>query len=341
METSYDIEKVLGNYSEKDLIKGIGGKLKSLSRVDAMELYLTKKPKDKNKLMQNVLEDTQQPYKLRLTAIQELGKEPTTENMEKLHSNLHTKDDRILSRLAKTLGKVGDKKTLNELKKVKVNSTSTAYHDIAFAKALIAYRNRLKDETLKQPAPTEILKMDARKAKRIGVRMANIRKMTDELNKSELPLLGLNVTAEGATQLNCQNEELLFTFNEQFKSGKDLTSMTKEKGIPFVLLKRRDCPEEYVLSHYFFTQPSKKKNEVIVTGVRPGGTVTYTGVINLGKKNFKLSLKTIKNQYSAAIQVDATYDYDMKEFNVDEALSSAVIDRKIPKKIPRKANFTD
>jgi hypothetical protein len=334
----YDIEKTEGNFSEKELINGIEGKNTKLSRPDAFRFFLKRNPKERLKVIESVIDNNEQPYKLRLMAINDLGETQTAENQKILLKKVDTKDDRLLIRVAKSLGKIGDAKALAELEKVKVNSSSLAFESLNFARQLISYRTRSNKELIKAPSPKNLLKVDEKKAVKLEMKMAYSRKIDPAIKQAQLQLPALKLSSQGVAQIHCRTDEFLLAFNESFQAQKDFQSLTKANAIPMIMLKKRECPDEYFLHHYFFTQPSDKKGELLLTGVRPGGTITYSGNVVIEKDSFSFSFKTVKNPYVAGLELSGQYDFKTQSFTFSKALSETTIDRElIPKKIPRKA----
>lgn len=342
MESNYDIEKIEGNFSEKDLIKGIEGKFASLSRTEAFSIFLKRAVKDRNKIIESVIENNEQPYKLRNMAINDLGNTQSAENQKILLKNINTKDDRILIRVVKSIGKIGDAKALAELEKVKVNSSSLAFESLEFAKQLISYRTRSNKELIKTPSAKSLLKVDEKKAVKLEMKMAHPKKIEPAIKQAQSQFPALKLSSQGVAQIHCRTDEFLLVFNESFQDQKDFQTLSRSNAIPMTMLKKRECPDEYFLSHYFFTQPSEKKGELILTGVRPGGTITYSGKVIIDKGSFMFSFKTVKNPYVAGLEMTGEYDYETQSFKFTKALSDITIDRKlVPKKIPKKAVFSE
>ena len=227
METAYDVEKSTGNYTEKELLKGINGKLSGLSRGEAMRMYLLKNPKNKRQVMETVIGDKGQSYKLRNMAINELGKKVSADNEAILLKNLNTSDDRILTRVAKALGRTGDTKALAQLQKLRINSSSYAYQSVKFARELIAYRTRNKAETIPLPSSRLLIKVDPKKGIKLETRMANPRKLEKALKVAQAQLPAIKLSNKGIAQIFCRQEEFLIVFNEDFKDAKAFNSLKK------------------------------------------------------------------------------------------------------------------
>lgn len=341
MDSNFDIEKTEGNFTLQELKKGIEGKNAKLSRTDAFRIFLKSNPNDRNKVIELVIDSNEQPYKLRLMAINDLGKTQSAENQKLLLKKIDTKDDRILIRVAKAIGKIGDAKALAELEKVKVNSSSLAFESLQFARQLISYRTRANKELIKAPSPRNLIKVDEKKAIKLDLKMAYSRKIDPAIKQAQSQLPALMLSSESVAQIHCRTDEFLLVFNENFLVQKDFQTLDRSNAIPMTMLRKRDCPEEYFLSHYFFTQPTDKKGELLLTGVRPGGTVTYSGNVVMEKDAFSFSFKTVKNPYVAGLELTGRYDFSTKSFSFSKAVSETTINRVlVPKKIPRKAVFS-
>jgi hypothetical protein len=221
------------------------------------------------------------------------------------------------------------------------NSSSYALESVKFAKQLIAYRTRHKDESIPIPSARKLIQVNPKTAVRLETRMANPRKLKAALESAQVQLPAIKLAKSGMAQIFCRHEEFLMVFNENFRDAKAFESLKKEKGIPMLLLRKRECPDEYFLTHYFFTHPSEK-GEIILSGVRPGGTITYSGIVKVTKDHFNFSFKTVNNLYFAGLQMSGEFNYELQNFGFTEALSDMTIDRKKnPMKIPKKAGFVD
>ena len=147
MSLGFDVEKIEGNYSRAELLKGIRGEVKNLSRANAFALYFSKRRGDESELLQSIFDDKNQPRQIKLVALREAGRQPTTVANELLVKNLATQDPSFLAKTVRLLGQAGNPEVIEELDKLNLKRTHLAYEKAQFAKKLIAFQSRLLART--------------------------------------------------------------------------------------------------------------------------------------------------------------------------------------------------
>jgi hypothetical protein len=191
---------------------------------------------------------------------------------------------------------------------------------------------------IKKPSGKSIVSVNRKKSRELKLSKFPKQKLGKSLDQVKERLGSIDLSEKLATRLQCGHEEMILSFTKEFDTKAGINSLTKNKGIPLIMLKKRGCPEEFFVSHYFFATPSKKKNEIDIQGVRPNGTITYSGTLMLGKEDSVCTLKGVKNIYDAAIDVEVVINHEEQYIKANKAISDTSIDRKSnPYRIPKPA----
>ncbi len=338
MKYAIDVEKIDESLSEDDFIEAIQGRRPDLPRLTALKQFAKRVSARRREVYQSVVEDSSHPNEMRYTAALELGKEHTLENQEILVRNLKIKDDHILSGVARALGHIGNEESLEQLEALNLHPDSRSYEDVLFAKHLIAYRLRLNKYRFVPPPAEELLTVDKNQAIAFTTKMADptqLNKIYEQV-KHQLPAIPL--TNKGALQITCRSTEFLLIFNQNFQSKRDLATLLSSNALPIVLLKKGYCPERYFLVNYFFTHLSDKQDELILIGTRPSGVLSYSGTVKTLDDESIFVIKAVKSRYTAALDIEGSYNIKTQKYTFKKALGQITIDRKLsPTGIPKKA----
>lgn len=338
MKCSLDIEEIDESLSENDLIEAIQGRHPELSRLYALKQLAKRVSARRREVYQSVVKDSSQPYKMRKMAALELGKEYTPENQGILERGLKIKDDRVLSGVSHALGHIGDEKALQQLEAIDIRPDSHAYEDVLFAKHLIAYRLRLNKHLFVPPPVEDLLTVDKSKVTEFTTKIADtsqLKKIYEQV-KHQLPAVPLS--DKGALQINCRSSEFLLIFNQKFQSKSEFATLHSSNALLMVYLKKGYCPERYFLVNYFFTHPSDKPGELILIGTRPSGALSYSGTVKMLDDEYTFAIKAVKSRYTAALDIEVSYNIKTRKYTFKKALGQITIDRKLsPAGVPKKA----
>lgn len=338
MKYAIDVESLDDALSEDELIEAIQGRRPELPRLNALKHFVTLDSPQKRKVFQSVLEDTSQPSKVMYTAAFELGKEHTRENREILVKSLKIKDDRVLRGASRALGLIGDEKALEQLEALNVPPKSIASQDVLFAKHLIAYRLKLNKHRFALPRASDILTVDKRHAAKFTSKTAAPAHVKDIYKQVKHQLPAIPLSEQGALQITCRSTEFLLAFNRDFQSKPQFEMMRSKNALPMVFLKKGFCPEHYFLVNYFFTHPSDEPGKLILTAVRPGGIIAYSGTVIISGDEYRFSFNSVKSRYTAALDVEGTYNIKTQKYAFIKSLGQTAIDRETsPAGIPKEA----
>jgi len=338
MKNAIDIEKIDESYGENDLIEAIQGRHPELPCLNALKQFVKRASVRGREVYQSIVEDSSQPYEMRKMAALELGKEYTLKNQESLVRSLKIKDDRVLSRVSHSLGHIGDKKALKKLEALDIRQDSHAYEDILFAKHLIAYRLRLNKHLFVPPPVEDLLTIDKSKATKFTTKIADIKQLKKIYKQVKHQLPAVPLSDKGALQITCRSTKFLLIFNQKFQSKSEFATLRSSNALPMVCLKKGYCPERYFLINYFFTHPSDKSGELILIGTRPSGTLSYSGTVKVLDNEFTFAIKAVKSRYTAALDIEGSYNIKTRKYTFKKALGQIAIDRKLsPAGVPKKA----
>ena len=342
MKYAIDIEKMNKSLSDDDLIEAIQGRRPDLPRLTALKQFAKRVSARRKEVYQSVIEESSQPYEMRHAVALELGKEHTLENQRILLRSLKIKNDRVLSGVLYALGHIGDEKALEQLEVLDLRPDSRAYKDVLFTKYLIAYRLRLNKHRFVPPPAEELLNIDRGQATKFTTKMADSAQLKKFYKQVKHQLPAIPLSDKGALQITCRSTEFLLIFNQNFQQKREVATLRSSNALPTVFLKRGHCPERYFLVNYFFTHPSDKKDELILIGTRPSGALSYSGTVKMSDDEYKFAIKTVKSRYTAALEIEGSYNIKTRKYTFKKALGQITIDRKLnPAGTPKKVVISD
>lgn len=333
MKIAVDVERMPAEVSEGELIEALTGRSQRFRRVEALkELRLREFP-GKTEVLGTAVLDRAAPVELRAAAAVALGEEATPENQDFLASALADESPDVIRRAAQGLGRIGDRRALEELESVKRPLPPPAQRAVSFAKALISYRLSLGQDRL-VPDAGETLKVS--RAVPVTIKLADpeLPQRIERQLRRELPAIPVSI--ESALQVTCAGEELLLLPTRQLHGTTDPEQFRRRNLVVAAVLKRYSAGfwelYEYVLAH-----PSLEGVELI--GVKPTGVITHSGQARVEAGRAEFRLETVNTIGNVPIEVSGSYLLSENRIDFTRAVANAGFapEQKRPR-TPQKAN---
>jgi len=337
MRTSMDVEKIDESISDDELVRLIRQKPDEGTVLASLKELSRRKSPLRLEVFREIVADPRSSMRARRAVVNELGAERAPQFQALLSEQLPAADAALFPAIVRSLGKIGDQAALRQLERIKAPGEAEARGALEFSRSLLAYRLRLDRHLVRPPSARQMVKLsegiefETASAKTETVRLAS------QHVRKDLPAIPL--LPAGAASLTCRASELLLVFNEEFKAPGSLRTIAQRSAIPLVLLKKGLSLDRYILEQYFFTQPSKDKQEVVLLGLRPSGDLTYAGRVQITESGFNFSLGAVDTRYAPAIEVEGSYDPSKRTWQFSKALTSLnVATRRDPAVTPRKVS---
>jgi len=335
MTISMDVEKIDESISDDELVRLIRQKPDEESVLASLKELSRRKSPRRLEIYREIVADPKSSIRARRAVITELGAERAPQFQEMLLEQLPTADARLFPGIVRSLGKIGDEEALKQLERIKAPREADARSALEFSRSLLAYRLRLDRHPFKPPSPKQMVKLSEGISFETAKAKAEIVRLASQHVRKDLPAIPLLPT--GAASLTCRTSELLLVFNEEFKAPRSLRTIAQRAAMPLVLLMKGLSLDRYILVQYFFTQPSKDSQEVVLLGMRPRGDLTYAGRVQITESGFNFSLGAVDTRYAPAIEVEGSYDPNKRTWQFSKALTSlTVATRQNPAVTPRK-----
>lgn len=327
MNRGLDQEGLPESVTSEELVDAVKGRRPDLGRTAALKELLRRKSPRARRIIDDVLVDPATPLDLRTTAARALGKWPERRVEKTLIAALDAKEPALRARVAESLGRIGGREAFDALASVKAKPGTAHYRTIRFARSLIAYRLGLDDARLRRPAAGRLLKIGRRRA--IGLKFETVRpnvfRAAEPYLKRELP--GISVAERGSLRFRCRQENLWIVLNAEVQ-GAEATGTIAERGaVVAVLLKESHCPDTWYVYEYFLSHP-RAAGKADVFGVRPTGSVSHFGEIDLDGPNASVRLHSLNTPRLPAIEFEAEYRGREGRLVVKKAVvATALLDR--------------
>ena len=254
-----------------------------------------------------ILKDAKAPEELRSVAAVELGKHPDAASEEILIDTVNAAAPGLLKHVAMSLGRIGGKKALEELEKIKTPGDSPAGIALRFAKTLISYRIG-SDAYLLEPS-RQTPPLTPEQTERVNIEFNEIRK--DKL-EAALPLVrrqlpAIAVDTKSALRFMCGASEHWVLLNADVAQRGAVDVLRKRPLIAGAVLKHRICSDHYSLDEYILTN-GERKGEITVVGVRGSGVMVHAGVVRVLGETAKFELRSSNPPYSRPMDLIGSFD---------------------------------
>jgi hypothetical protein len=323
MSSNVDIEKFGENLSDDELVELIRSGKEEESVLGALNELSRRKSSRQLDVFRRVLDDPALSSRAKKTAAARLSNQPLKESQELLTRHLITGDAALFARIAQSLGKIGDEKSLARLEATKPPDEKVAPRALQFAKTLLTYRLRLDRHLLGTPSPDDLVKVT--KGISFKAEAVDRETLTRAITQAKKDLPAVPLASDRGVKLTCRSTELLLLMAAEFVEPPALKTILERPALPLVLLKRGLSLDRWSLDRYLFTHPSKGGKQAALLGTRPSGELTYAGIVQPSERGFSFSLKTVDTRYAAAIEVEGSYDVEKRELELTKATSDEEI----------------
>jgi HEAT repeats len=347
----------------------ITGRDTSFPRTQAIGLLRASNVPDKYRDFQLLLENEQESPSVRYLAARSLGRINTPEAVEILIKNSQICDEYVLTGVMLSLGRIGDRKTLEVISRVKESATGLAASQAEFAAALISHRLGLEGNDLPIPNSSEYLELSGSAASsfqvtqvsetgihliltairrhlrsligaipsRLPSKLAELRCLRETevevcLRSLATQPFGIEYSENNLYQIQCGRNNWMLILNKEFTNQDAVQALQSRKAFPGIIAARYEETGSYSTAFLLFTSPTEQPNILNLLVHRSTGEQIFGGTAQVegGKANF--SIRSISRPGGFPVNVEGTFEGG--NLNFETTLSGTQVqERRHPTKV--------
>jgi len=285
------------------LREAVRGGRRGLNPLDALDELIDREPRGLTSFLTGVALDTEAGLDVRLSAVGALGIPDSPAATEGLVAALRTADQPIVRRAAQRLGTVGGPAQLEELKMIRTGNKATQ-DAVRFAKELISYRRRLGEYKVSVSARRVQADPDAsEEVPATALSRATRAGLAERVTK---PVLGVQLTMEGARELVCRGNPLAILANADLAENGPGWLLGGQAAAAAVV-ERNPETGRYFASHVVLTDP-RRGSDLTVHVARSSGIVVLTGTGNIREDGLVFELAAVPTPHLPPTTIVGAYD---------------------------------
>ncbi len=293
METqAFDVEDFGSDLSDEELVAIVESG--SEDSLPALKALMERDSPESMRMAEKVLKGPDYHRRMKMTAVHYLesagGPEQASLMVHELESG--GMNPTLQRSMVKAVGKIGGKESFRALEKIK-----EAPENLPFALSLLSYRHGL-DNYFLEPGKARALelgtKLEEVRIVPISVRQkeALTRQFTPEKVESKVSL-------RPVAELVCQGNEFIVNAGPFFQQGGTLDQLWEHQAVPFLVLKKEECPELLAEKYFVLTHPSEGEEHLTVSLLDPSGRLCYAGRIDKAEEGLGFYVRAVADSLTA------------------------------------------
>jgi HEAT repeats len=310
----------------------ITGRDTSFPRTQAIGLLRASNVPDKYRDFQLLLENEQESPSVRYLAARSLGRINTPEAVEILIKNSQICDEYVLTGVMLSLGRIGDRKTLEVISRVKESATGLAASQAEFAAALISHRLGLEGNDLPIPNSSEYLELSGSAASSFQVTQVSETEVEVCLRSLATQPFGIKYSENNLYNIKCGRNNWMLILNQEFANQDAVQVLQSRKAFPGVIAAKYEETGLYSTAFLLFTSPTDRPSILNLLIHRSTGEQVFAGTAQVegGKANF--SIYSISRPGGFPVNVEGTFESG--NLNFETTLSGTQVqERRHPTKV--------
>jgi|SRR5215216_764283 len=276
-----------------DELRGIiSGKYAAISRSRAIDLLMASDARDKHKDLELLLENQAEPWTVRYLAAIYLGRINRPESKEILIKNTRIADEKVLAGIMKSLGRIGDERSLDSILDVRRRTTGFVQSQAEFASALISYRLNLRGNDLPDPAHLSYLTIPS-DFQTMEILAAGDEEISMCLRSINNEPVGIQLAEKPAYQVRYGQSIGMVLFNQDLINHEDGNMLLKKKLFFGVFAAKIQEHGSYSIAYLIFTSPAGQSRKINIIMTRPDGKLVLGGTAELEVNYSKFSIRSI------------------------------------------------
>lgn len=313
--------------TQKQLTDIAQGRDKSLPRNIAINMLATSKIRNSISILNKLLIDEAEAAPARRLAAINLWKANTpTAHKYLLNAAQTINNPEILGALVKTLGRVGDIKSLESIVAIEKKAKGLLKEHAAFAASLLSYRHGLAGRDL--PIPTKYVPMpltDQVKLNFTTPAQVEVDVFTSSLEQEPY---GIAFSRDLMQQFTCPRGGWIMAFDQKITEGNTIATLTGRKTMLGVLATKNSEDGRYSVSGLILTSPGAQKGQVNILIHRATGAPLWAGsTTSVDAKQVKFKIQTVGSLGVVPMEMEGAFTASGK-FTVSKAVSATKVSEK-------------
>ncbi|HEX6160607.1 MAG TPA: HEAT repeat domain-containing protein [Thermoanaerobaculia bacterium] len=299
--------RITHDISEKTLAQAVAGNEPDLPRGRAISQVPFSKIPDRAGVLRKILDNEEDGLTARRLAASALWRLNTPEAREALLAAANeTGDPRLQSNVVKLLGRVGDRRALAAIEKIRDRGRAFLPEQAAFAASLISYRLGLPGNDL--PVPRQFEPLPPTDHRRIEFVPAPPEEVALFRQSLEEQPYDIPVSNDGMLQIRCERTRWILAFTETFAAADSVAPLQKQKSVVALLAGKNSEDGRYAVAFLFFASPARGSKQVHLLGHRTTGEQAWAGTIEPGEQGgVRFSLRTAGRLGIVPIELDGVW----------------------------------
>lgn len=233
------------------------GRDTTLPRSAGFRALLRSARKDKVRLLGRVLENEEEPARIRSLAAATLTQVPSP-SIERvlIRASEQTNDQQVLTALARSLGRVGSPKALDAVVRIRKRTSGAAAAQADFAAALLAHRFDLPGHELPGVGELPVQDLPAAIAHDIAVKRAGKKEATAALEALRSEPYGIELSPRALYEARGTRDRWLVALNEEVTRAEGTATLSQRKMLLGLLAHRHEEHGRYATTFLILTAPA-------------------------------------------------------------------------------------
>lgn len=254
----------------------IRGEDRKISRKTGLYLLAVRPDiEDRLVVLQDVLENPDEPAGLRYDAARYLGRIDAPESVAVLERNLEIPDEDVRAGVLKSLGRIGGRESLERIEAVRGRPGARAAPAAGFAAVLIAHRLGVDGYRIPLPEEGQYLEVDERESRSLALRKAEEEEAEAASASLELEPVGFDVAWDQVYRVHCGPRMMLLLLNREVVAEPE--KALGASRLAGVIGHWHPQETAYAPIHFILTDPSDPPGGVDIAVANPNGKRMFAG----------------------------------------------------------------
>jgi hypothetical protein len=291
------------------IVNILSGADKSIPREQAINALVMSDISNKHQHLETLLKNSNESLRIRYQAAINLGKVGTAEARNTLEDSSRMElDDKILAGIMKSLGRIGDRHSLDFVLQAKQRTTGSASLKANFAAALISYRHGLTGNELPMPQDSEFLSISD-SLEPIYISPAGSEEIKICLQSLSNKLFGIELDDKNAYKLQYRQAINIVLFNREFVDKDKIRILRERKSLLGLVADQHPADSSlYSVAYLLLTSPSNEESDKIEIIIpEPEGTIMFAGTAKFHEDLSKFLIRSVSQRGAFPIIIEGAF----------------------------------
>ncbi len=275
-------------------------------RLTAISALARRDPKVSAETLERILSRRRENRDLRITAASLLRLAEAEKAEQALLRNLRVEEPEVRYRVIKSLGRVGGPKALRRLDQLPAPANEAEAKQLAFAKALIAYRAGIDRDDIpfvegirRRPGePEQLLELRLKQ-------MVSARRIAEVIDALGRDMFGIQAAEDMAFEVEVGRAHWTLLLNREAVEHGLLESLARRRWLLGLLALLAPATRTHSVQYVVLTKPVNEAFEILV--VRSAGDVLYSGRAETSPEGLGFQVSDVKRRGTAPTRVEGRF----------------------------------